>query len=51
MLGRKHDTTEIVTLEAAQNLYNFGIAVVVTDGKYIQLGEEERRGETCEQEF
>lgn len=48
MLGRKHDTTEIVTLEAAENLHSIGIAVVVTDGKYIQLGEEGMRGETCE---
>lgn len=43
MLGCKHDTAGIVTLEAAENLHKYGIAVVVTDGKNIQLEGEERR--------
>ncbi|MFL0245494.1 hypothetical protein [Candidatus Clostridium stratigraminis] len=43
MLGHKHETADLVSLEAAETLYkDCGVILVVTDGKYIQLGSEER---------
>lgn len=44
MLDNKYDYAAIVTLEAAENLFEQGIAVVVTDGKYIEL-EDDRKDE------
>ena len=42
MLGKDHEYASIVSIEAAEILFTDGIAVVVTDGGYIELEKEER---------
>lgn len=37
---KKYDIGSIVTIESAQIIFNRGVAVIVTDGKYVQIVKE-----------
>lgn len=38
---KKYDIAVVVTIESAQIINNLGVAVIVTDGKYIQIVKED----------
>lgn len=41
MLDKKYEVADSITIEAAQVLHDeYGIALVITDGKYVQLDKE-----------
>lgn len=38
----KYDIGEIFTLAGAEDLYENGLAVIVTDGKYVEVEKDEK---------
>lgn len=43
MLGRKYETAAILTIEGAEfSYYECGIALIVTDGKFVEIVKEEK---------
>ena len=42
MLGMKYDNANLLSIEAAEYLHENGVVIVVTDGRYTQLDEEEK---------
>lgn len=41
-MTNKQEIDRDIKLELIQDIYNHGFAVVITDGKYFQLDEEEK---------
>lgn len=41
---KKYDIAAVVTIESAQIINNLGVAVIVTDGKHIQIIKEDKNG-------
>jgi hypothetical protein len=39
-MSRKYEAAAALSIEAAELLYKFGIATVVTDGIYVQIEKE-----------
>ena len=42
MLGSKLEYADFITINTAMRLHEKGVAIVVTDGKYVQLDEDEK---------
>ncbi len=45
MLTEKYKTAKTITISAAEYFYKYGTAIVVTDGEYLQLENEEVKKE------
>lgn len=37
---KKYDLGSIVTIQSAQIIFNLGVAVIVTDGQYVEIVKE-----------
>lgn len=41
---KKYDISSIITIQSAQIIFNRGVTVIVTDGRYVEINKEDKDG-------